>query len=112
VPRRDTIRFSRGDRVYALAYLSLNRWALTYHGRRLDSYPFWPQPLLASPEEPARDSSFAVARSEPRSEDWWYVRTRRGVAGYWHGDPYRELHSVSDMVRLHDSCPADRDGAR
>jgi len=103
-PRADTVRLARGDTLYLISYLALGRWSWALRTRLHDSEEFWaaaPDPGLGGAGE---DSSHAVARSRPTTEDWWLVQARGGASGWWHGDGHQELQSVSDMQHWSDDC--------
>jgi hypothetical protein len=102
-PRSDTVRLARGDTVYLINYLALGRWSWAYHGRLHASDEFW----AAAPEGglggAGRDSTHAIARSTPVTEDWWLAQTPR-ASGWWHGDGHQELQSISGMEHWSDDC--------
>jgi hypothetical protein len=108
LPRSDTVRLTRDDTVFVLRYMLLDRWRWAYHGQLHDSQGFWTGPPDHEPGLKGSDSTLAVARSSPTTEDWWYVQPRTGVPGWWRGDGHEELWSISDMVRRHDDCPLPR----
>lgn len=119
LPRTDTIRLVRGDTVYVLNYLALGQWRWAHHGQLHTSDEFW----AAAPDQglgaPSLDSTLAVARTSPESDDWWLVQPRQGAPGWWHGDSHPELQSIFGMQHRGDDCDqvrrrarAPRDGTR
>lgn len=105
VPRTDTLRFARGDTVYTLHYLALGRWVWAYRGRVYDSNEFWGAATEHDMGANSRDSSVAIARSQPRREDWWLVATRAGIIGWWSNrTPHWELQGTFQMQHWGDDC--------
>ncbi len=102
VPRTDTLRFARGDTVYALHYVELGRWVWAYHGRVYDSAEFWGVATHDMGSN-SRDTSVAVARTQPQREDWWLVATRARVIGWWSGTHW-ELESTFAMQHWEVDC--------
>ena len=103
-PRSDTVRLVRGDTVFVIKYLALGRWTWAHRGRLHDSDEFWAAAPVPGLGGAGTDSSVAVARSTPETEDWWYVQPRKGAPGWWRGDDRSELQSVSYMERWGDDC--------
>jgi hypothetical protein len=103
-PRSDTVRFARDDTLYVVSYLELGRWRWALHGKLYDSDQFWASAAAHGLGAPDTDSSRAVARSAPTTEDWWYVQPSSGAPGWWRGDDHEELQSVSGMKQWNDDC--------
>jgi hypothetical protein len=103
-PRSDTVRFARGDTVYVISYLALGRWRWALHGKLYDSDQFWASTEAQGLGAADPDSSRAVARSAPTTEDWWYVQPGSGAPGWWRGDDRVELQSIGSMEKWNDDC--------
>ncbi len=103
-PRADTVHLARGDTVYLIGYLALGRWSWALHSRLHESSEFWAAAPGRGPGGAGSDSTQAVARSTPLTEDWWLVQTRPGTSGWWHGDGHQELQSIWEMGHWSDDC--------
>ena len=103
-PRPDTVRLARNDTVYLLNYEALGRWSWALRGRLHDSDEFWAAAPGGGLGGAGSDSTHAVARSTPITEDWWLVQTRAETSGWWHGDDNQELQSISHMQHWGDDC--------
>jgi hypothetical protein len=101
-PRKDTLRFTRGDTIFVLHYLALGRWVFAYRGRTYDTNEFWGTSTHDMGANEG-DSSVAIARSRPEREDWLLVATRAGVIGWWSGKQW-ELQSTFAMQHWNDDC--------
>lgn len=108
-PRSDTVRLARGDTIFLLDWSTAGHWFWTHRSTLHEGHQFWSDPPGAIWSSTKIDSTFAAGHSEPVTEDWWYVRPKRGGPGWWHNDGRGSLWSISDMVRLHDDCPKDAD---
>ena len=102
VPRKDTLRFTRGDTMFVLHYLALGRWVVAHHGRTYDTDEFWGTTTHDMGANEG-DSSVAIARSRPEREVWLLVATRPGVIGWWRGEHW-ELQSTFAMQHWGDDC--------
>jgi hypothetical protein len=103
--RRDTLHFARGDTIYLLRYFEPGWWRFWRKGKMSEGHQFWGRaPTDGSPIEAGEDSTNAVARSIPETEDWWYVQPRRGMPGWWHADADIALQSIHEMAREGESC--------
>lgn len=103
-PRPDTVRFSRGDTIFVLAYGALGSWMWAHRSKVNGGAQFWASAGDQELGAHLKDSSLAVAYSSPKSEDWWLVRPAAGAPGWWHADNREELQAVSGMQHWNDSC--------
>lgn len=106
-PRADTLRFTEGDTVYLLRYEMLGSWLYRWKGRTTDGNEFWGGPFdaegLGGNE---RDTSRAVARSQPVSDDWWLLDDGTRPIGWWRTDSLASLRSERTIDYWGDHCPA------
>ena len=105
IPRADTLRFAAGDTLYLLRYLELGSW-LWWHGRQSSGSEFWSGP----PGEGyggathKRESSLAVARSQPKIDAWWSIERQGGVTGWWLRDSLASIRSIPAMKHWGEQC--------
>lgn len=110
-PMADTVRFTNGDTAYLLHYDELGEWELGYRGKRHIVDEFWAGPAVGLENGLGgamenKDSSTAVALSQPTTADWWRVMPKRGHAGWWRADRALGLASIDDLQKDGLTCEA------
>lgn len=106
-PRTDTLHLAAGDTVYLLRYQMLGSWVYRWKGRTTEGSEFWGGPFEGEPIGGAeRDSSRAVARSQPVIDSWWLLDDGTRPLGWWRADSTASLRSKRDMEYWGDHCPA------
>jgi hypothetical protein len=108
VPRRGAVRFTAGDTLHLLHYLSLGSWRWWYRGRVSSSGEFWDGKLRAlDGGSELRDSSVAEVVSRPQHEVWWRVELSPPRGGWWHvGRAHEQALSIREMGYWDDGCSA------
>lgn len=107
IPRTDTLRLAPGDTVFLLQYGALGSWEWWYRGRTSFGNEFWagpPDGHLGGAID-LKDTSIAVARSQPKIQGWWLIQRRNGDVGWWATDSARTVRSIFKMNHWEDWCP-------